>query len=231
MMWEMCGRFALWSLMRALAEEFDLEASDVGMELRPRYNIAPSQTVHVVARRDGADRLVEMRWGLVAPWSKELTSRAPINARAETVAERPTFRAPLRRRRVLVPADAFYEWRKSGGGRKVPMAIGLRSRAPMALAGIYDVWRPPEGPALESFAILTTTANALMAPIHDRMPVIVPRASRARWLDPEVQDPARLSDVLAPYPASEMEAHQVSMRVNSPANDGPELVEPVRGIL
>ena len=124
-----------------------------------------------------------------------------------------------------MPADAFYEWRKTGG-RKVPMAIALRSRAPMALAGIYDVWRQPGGTALESFAILTTTANALMAPIHDRMPVIVPRGARARWLDPEVQDPARLSDVLAPYPASEMEAHQVSTRVNSPANDGPELLEP-----
>ena len=219
----MCGRFALWSLMRALAEEFDLEGAD--FEMTPRYNIAPTQPVHVIARRDGADRLVEMRWGLVAPWSKELSSRAPINARAETAAEKPTFRSPLRRRRVLVPADAFYEWRKTGG-RKVPMAIALRSRAPMALAGIYDVWRQPGGPALESFAILTTAANALMAPIHDRMPVIVPRGARARWLDPEVQEPARLSDVLAPYPASEMEAHQVSTRVNSPANDGPELLEP-----
>ncbi len=225
----MCGRFALWSLIRALMEEFDLEEAE--LELRPRWNIAPTQRVQVVARRDGANRLVEMRWGLIASWSKEMPSGAPINARSETVAEKPTFRVPFRRRRVLVPADAFYEWRRAGGGRKVPMAIGLRSGAPMALAGIHDVWRPPGGPGVESFAIITTTANELMAPIHDRMPVIVPRDRRAMWLDPEVQDPSGLKAVLAPYPASEMEAHQVSTRVNSPANDGPELVKPVRGPL
>ncbi len=228
----MCGRFALWSLVRALMEEFDLDGPLP--DVAPRYNIAPTQQVPLVVRREGGNRLVEMRWGLVAHWSKEASSRAPINARSETAAEKPTFRTPLRRRRALVPSDAFYEWRRPrGGGRKVPMLIRLRSQEPMALAGIYDVWRPPggEGGQVESFAILTTGPNGLMAPIHDRMPVIVARGDRARWLDPELQDPAELTTILAPYPEGEMEAFEVSTAVNSPANDHPELVEPVRGRL
>jgi putative SOS response-associated peptidase YedK len=222
----MCGRFALWTLVRALMEEFGLE--EANFEPEPRYNIAPTQRVAAVVREGGRDRLVGMRWGFVAPWAKEASGIAPINARAETVAEKPTFRAAFRQHRCLLPADAFYEWRKVGD-RKVPMLVRMGSRKPFGLAGIYGTWRGPDGTEVVSCAIVTTSANELMASIHDRMPFIVPRDARAIWLDPEVRDPARLQPLMRPYPSSEMEAYQVSREVNSPSHDHPGLAKSVRG--
>ena len=148
-----------------------------------------------------------------------------INARAETVAERPAFRTALRRRRCLVLADGFYEWQKSGSRRR-PMRVVMRSGEPFAFAGLWETWRDPEGEVVPSCTIITTEANDLLRPIHDRMPVILSRDGESFWLDGGESDPAALADVLKLYPANEMEAYEVSSLVNSYVNDAPEVIEP-----
>ena len=168
-----------------------------------------------------------MRWGLIPPWTKDLSTGRPlINARAETVAERPAFRNALRRRRCLVLADGFYEWQRVGRAKR-PMRVVMRSGEPFAFAGLWERWRNSDGQVIPSCTIITTEANDLLRPIHARMPVILPRGQEGLWLDGNVKDPAALSDVLRPHPADKMEAYEVSTLVNSYANDGPEVIEPV----
>jgi putative SOS response-associated peptidase YedK len=149
-----------------------------------------------------------------------------INARAETVAERPSFRTALRRRRCLVLADGFYEWQRTGSKSR-PMRIMMASGEPFAFAGLWDAWRDPKGELVRSCTIITTAANDLLSPIHDRMPVILPREMEPLWLDHDVQDPVDLGDILTPYPAGPMKVYEVSTLVNSPSNDGPSVVVPV----
>jgi putative SOS response-associated peptidase YedK len=182
--------------------------------------------VLVVARsREDAPKVGWMKWGLV-PWFADDAKSGPraINARAETIATNRTFREPFQRRRCLVVADGFYEWRRIGTER-FPMYFRLRSRRPFVFAGVWDRWKPPAGEPLVSCAIVTCAANGLVAPIHDRMPVIVPGHERDRWLAADV-DPSAIAALLRPYPDAEMETYAVSRLVNTPKNEGPECIQP-----
>lgn len=217
----MCGRFVRFSSVDKFAELFG--ARD-GFDLSPRYNIAPTQAV-LAARNalEGGRELVALHWGLVPHWAKEpKTGYSTINARAETVAEKPAFRKAFRYRRCLIAADGFYEWRRMGSVKQ-PYYIGLEDGEPFAFAGIWEHWEG-QGEMIDSCAIIVTQANELVAPIHDRMPVILDPADYEPWMDPELQDPERLKALLRPYPAERMRAYPVSTRVNNPKNDQPELV-------
>ena len=213
----MCGRYSLTADLAELAGRFEFDGDWDAFERR--YNIAPTQEVLTVVggekRRGGF-----MRWGLIPHWAKDskIGSRM-INARAETVAEKPSFRTALRRRRCLVLADGFYEWQRVGKNKR-PMRIVMRSGEPFAFAGLWETWRDPEGTVIPSCTIITTTPNDLLKPIHNRMPVILPRDIEEFWLDDSVDDPAALTSVLTPYPDDAMEAYEVSSLVNSVANKG-----------
>lgn len=222
---DMCGRFTLSSPAEVLAEEFELAEAP---RLAPRYNVAPSQEVAFVRReRPGAARtLARARWGFVPASSETPWRRAPlVNARSETAARAPAFREAFLRRRCLVPADGFYEWRPEPGSRsKQPWLVRRRDARPFALAGL---WEPPAGGrGAETLVLLTTEPNALVAAIHDRMPVILARGAYAAWLDPACRDTARLSPLLRPCPEDWLEAFPVGRAVNDPACDGPECVAP-----
>lgn len=226
----MCGRFLLNSPAQVIAEAFGVPEP---AELAPRWNIAPGQTIAAVrapgeARGGaGARELAWLRWGLIPAWAKEAPRDARlINARAETAPEKPAFRSAFRTRRCLVPASGFYEWQATGGRAKQPFAIGVAGGGPFAIAGLWEVWRPREGPTVESCTLLTTDANALVRPIHDRMPVILPPESWEPWLDPALRDVERLRPLLRPFPAGQMTAVAVSAWVNNPRHDDPRCVEP-----
>ena len=179
-----------------------------------------------VVVRNSPNRLVEMQWGLIPSWSKEPRAQfSTINARAETITKSPVFRGPFKSRRCLVPASGFYEWRQTDQGKQ-PYCIRLKAGELFAFAGLYDVWRDGEGNELSSYTIITTTPNDLVAPIHNRMPVILQQEDEQVWLDNEA-DSARLLALLVAYPADEMEAYPVSRAVNSPANEGAELLQSV----
>ena len=212
----MCGRFLLLTSGKDIAEAFDLTGFP---ELAPRYNIAPTQPVVAVRASASGRAAALLRWGLVAPWAKD-TKQSPINARSETVAEKPTFRHALRKRRCLVPADGFYEW-AAAGSRKQPFCFRPGDGRPFAFAGLWEHWEGPDGP-LESCCILTTTANDLVRPVHDRMPVIVPERHWSAWLDAGLQEAGTLLPLLRPFPSDAMRAHPVGQLVNNPRNDGPE---------
>ena len=218
----MCGRFTLAD-PRQLALRYDLaELAD----LAPRFNVAPTQPVPAVVSTGGG-RLVHMRWGLVPSWAKDLSiGSRMINARAESLETRPAFRDALRARRCLVLADGFFEWKKEGRDRR-PFHLRLATAEPFAFAGLWDEWRAPDGALVRSCTIVTTDPNALVAPLHDRMPAILLAESEARWLDPTVQDLADLVDILQPYPSHLMETFEVAKVVNNVANDVPACVERV----
>ena len=220
----MCGRYSLIADPGDLARRFEFDGD--WLTLEPAYNVAPTQEVLTVvggeSRRGGF-----MRWGLIPHWAKNASiGNRMINARAETVGEKPAFRDALRRRRCLVLADGFYEWQRTGGAKR-PMRIVMRSGEPFAFAGLWSVWRDPDGNRIPSCAIITTAANDLLRPIHDRMPVILPRDMEEFWMDSNVDDPGALGTALAPYADEAMEAYEVSTLVNSAANDGPEVIAPV----
>ena len=225
----MCGRFTFATAQAALVELLGLDQLP---ELRPRYNIAPTQDVPVVRMvAEGEQRrrvLHLLHWGLVPSWAADPTvGNRMINARCETAAVKPAYRAAFRRRRCLVLADGFYEWKSLGRSSRQPHLIRMRDGRPFAFAGLWERWRRGEEQALESCTLLTCDSNELVAPIHKRMPVILAPEDYDRWLDPELQDPTALASLLRPYPAGEMTAFVVSPRVNSPALDDPACVEPV----
>jgi putative SOS response-associated peptidase YedK len=221
----MCGRFSLGATIR-VGQLFDLPNWP---ETPPRYNIAPSQEVPAVIqnRETGGREFRPLRWGLVPSWAKDpgIGDRM-INARSETVATKPAFRKPLRERRCLILADGFFEWKREGS-RKQPYYIKLRDSQPFAFAGLWDRWQPSDGQPLESCTILTTTPNALVQQLHDRMPVILPSSAYGLWLDRAVRDVDIVQAVLTPYPADEMLAYPVGTRVNNPAYDSPECIVPL----
>ncbi|HEX2036155.1 MAG TPA: SOS response-associated peptidase [Chloroflexota bacterium] len=232
----MCGRYTLTVDLRDIAERFGVAAdqeapagADPALAAGPRYNIAPTQLVITVAA-NGARHVEPMRWGLIPSWAKDpkIGSRL-INARAETLAEKPAFRSALRRRRCLLPSDSFYEWATVPGSKaKRPMRVRLKSGEVYAFAGLWDEWTPPEGgPAVRSCTIVTTEPNELMATFHHRMPVILSPQAEAAWLDPRISDPSQLVPLLRPYPADLMEAYPVSPAVNSIANDSAQLILPL----
>ncbi len=191
-----------------------------------RYNIAPTQSVAVVPNR--AEPQVDFfHWGLIPYWAKDPSiGNRSINARAETLASKPMFRNALIRRRCLIPADGFYEWKKNPDGTKTPVYIRLKSAKPFAFAGLWERWNSPGGSKVHSCTIITAEPNELMRDIHDRMPVILPEASYRRWLDPAEVDPSQIGKLLQSYPADEMQTVVVSRTVNNPRVDSPGCIEP-----
>lgn len=220
----MCGRYTIYTDLTQLAERFGFDSADI--DFVPSYNVAPTQSVLTVVRSEG-NRAELMRWGLIPSWAKDISiGNRMINARAETVAEKPSFRAALMRRRCLVIADGFYEWQKTATGKR-PMRIAMDDGRPFAFAGLWEVWKSPDSELVKSCTIITTGANDLLQSIHPRMPVILPRESEELWLDNSIEDGAMASQVLAPYPLPDLRAYEVSSLVNSPRNNAPELVVPV----
>jgi putative SOS response-associated peptidase YedK len=223
----MCGRFARRSTQEVLADWFGVELEDMPF-FAPTYNAAPQSTQPVVRMdRDTGKRAVALlRWGLIPFWAKDAKfGYTTINARAEEVASKPAYREALKKRRCLVPADAFYEWQRIDAKTKNPFAIALRSREPYAFAGLWERWTPKDGEALETFTIVTTDPNELMETIHNRMPVIVEKRDYDRWLEPgDAEHPP--VDLLRPYPAEKMVAWPVSARVGNVRNNDAELLEP-----
>lgn len=221
----MCGRYALYSPMEAVAVQFEAEAR---ADWTPRYNLAPTAVVPVVAAASAGRVILAHRWGLVPSWSKDPSAGARMaNARAETVAEKPSFLDAFRRGRCIIPADAFYEWQTRSGGPKQPFCFRAADGAVLALAGLREHWEGPDG-ALDTCTIITTAANALMAPIHDRMPVLLAPADYQPWLDPATS-PERLQALLRPAAAAFLVAFAVGPRVGNARNEGPELMEPADG--
>lgn len=220
----MCGRFARTTNEDKLQARFGFDDPQ-GTLLKPRYNIAPTQMHPVVVVESDRRVLKLMKWGLVPFWSKDATiGYKMINARSEGIENKNSFKNPLRKRRCLVLADGFYEWKKDKGAG-VPYFIRLKSGEPFAFAGLWDRWDKGKEP-LQTFTIITTDNNELIRPIHNRMPVILHQKDEAVWLDPELRDPEKLLTLLKPYPSDEMEMYEVSTIVNSPKNDVPECIKP-----
>jgi len=222
----MCGRFSQTASPEVIAQQFDITDSPL---FNPRYNIAPSQPI--VAIRIEPDtttrKLVLLRWGLIPSWAKDpKIGNQCINAKAETVAEKPSFRSAFKKRRCLVVATGFYEWQVRGPVKQ-PMWIGLRSNRPFAFAGLWEHWKPADGEPLETCTIITTKPNDLMAPIHNRMPVILAPTSYDQWLDPAFQNIELLKALLRPYLSEEFTAYPVSTLVNNPRHDASQCLEQV----
>ena len=225
----MCSRYTLTSPMEAVRAYFGTHRN---VQLAPRYNIAPTQPVPII-RMDtqGTRELVLVRWGLIPSWVKDPNDFATlVNARAETAAQKPSFRAALRYRRCIVPADGFYEWTGSKGARQPHLmrraANDGQARAPLALAGLWEHWLGSDGSELETMAILTTNANEFMAPFHDRMPVILTPTDFERWLDCKMGEQTSIDDMLHPPASDLLEAIAVNPKVNNPGNEGPDLHRP-----
>ena len=219
----MCGRFALTHIVglpvRFLLQSFDLD-------FKPRYNIAPTQEVPIIVR-ESPNKAVMMRWGLVPFWAKDpKIGNKMINARAETVKTKPAFRVSLKRKRCLVPATGFFEWKRTKDG-KIPHFVKMKDESFFAFAGLYDHWKDPEGNKLLTFTIITTEPNAMMGKIHNRMPVILKQEDEDMWLGNEPLSPDQLAGVFRPFPARPMEAYEISTAVNNPVNDFEDIVKPV----
>lgn len=220
----MCERFALYASPVRLKEHF---ATTNDPDLKPHFNIAPAQTVPVVRVDNAGNRVFTLaRWGLIPSWVKDTEElQQPINAKAETAAIKPMFRHAYRESRVLVPADAFYEWTARDG--RQPYLIRLRDAEPMGMGGLLETWQGPAGDII-TFTILTIEANPLMAAIHDRMPVIIRPEDYAAWIDPNLNDIIRIQSMARPYPERLMEAYPISRKIDSPQYDSPDLIEPAQ---
>ena len=222
----MCGRFTLTVDPAELQDSFN--DFTFPPQFAPRFNIAPTQPVLAIPN-DGRNKADFFVWGLIPSWAKDPSiGNRLINARGETLAEKPSFRGGYKYKRCLVLADGFYEWMKQPGTKtKVPHFIHMKDRRPFAFAGLWDEWNGPDGSQIRSCTIVTTEPNELMAPIHNRMPVILPPDAYAQWLDTAPQTRETLQPLIRPYPAEEMAAYPVSTLVNSPKNDRAECVVPV----
>jgi putative SOS response-associated peptidase YedK len=223
----MCGRYTLiaegrqWQRKLGLQEEPRLEA---------RYNIAPSELIAIVRRAHGGNHLAVVQWGLVPFWADDAKiAHRLINARGETAGKKPAFRAAMRYRRCLVPADGFYEWQETDSGKQ-PMYVRLAGGQVFAMAGLWESWESPAGEVRESATILTTEANALVERMHDRMPVIVEPEDYDRWLDPGMQKPEQVQDICRPYPAEEMGAWPVCRAVSNPRYKGADCIQPLEAM-
>ncbi len=221
----MCGRFTLYASGQLLSQTFD---APLPSDFAPRYNIAPAQSITAVRTAAGGNREITLlKWGLIPPWSKDPAIGARmINARSETALEKPSFRTAFKRHRCLIPANGFYEWQKKERSKQ-PHYVRMRDGRLFAFAGLWDRWEGVEGDAIESCTILTTGANSVLAPIHDRMPVILRAADYRLWLHPEVWDSWLLMPLLAPFPPEDMVAFPVSPRVNAPTVDDERCMEPL----
>ncbi|MBI2353557.1 MAG: SOS response-associated peptidase [Deltaproteobacteria bacterium] len=220
----MCSRFVTNIPPEVLAAIFGLREVP---QLEARFNVAPTQQVAVVRSEGDHNRLDLLKWGFVPGWSKDLSFGSHlINARSETVAEKPAFRHAIKYRRCIVPTSGFYEWSHSGD-KKQPYYIQLADHSPMCLAGVWEAWKAPDNSVLESFAILTTAANSLVEPLHDRMPVILHPDDYSLWLNHNMHDPQQLQPLFRPFPVAEMIAHQVPDLVNNPRFDSPACIRQV----
>ena len=209
----MCGRFILLTDLSVIIKSFDIQ--NVAGEYRPGSNISPGQQITAVLRKDNQNSLVNFRWGLIPSWAKDPTiGNRMINARAETIAEKPSFKNAFHKRRCLIPADGFYEWEKLGKVKK-PLRFSLKSGEPFGLAGLYETWISPEKKPVNTCTIITTEPNDLLRPIHDRMPVIVPKEQEAAWIDPDNHNQKELLSILKPYQAVEMDMSEAIMPVIS----------------
>jgi putative SOS response-associated peptidase YedK len=218
----MCGRYSITTAPEAIRRLFSYQEQ---LNFPPRYNVAPTQPIPIVRLAEGSRGYALVRWGLVPSWVKDpRTFSLLINARGESVLDKPAFRNAMKRRRCLVPADGFYEWRNEGKFRR-PFYIRPKTREPMGLAGLWETWTGPNGEEMDTAVIVTTRANRLLSALHDRMPVIVPPEAFDFWLDDKV-DATAAASLIAPAPDSLLEMHEVSAAVNKAANDTPELIEP-----
>jgi putative SOS response-associated peptidase YedK len=216
----MCGRYSL-VFIDDLGKRFRIFAPTLG--IRSHYNIAPSQVMPVIVEREHVE-MVMMQWGLIPQWVKDpMKSLHPVNAKAETLGEKPMFCGLLRNKRCLVPASGFYEWRRDGK-RKIPYYIHLKNSPLFAFAGLYDVWYDACNEAHPTYTIITTTANELVAPLHDRMPAILKQEDESRWISGDALTSDQMNSILCPYPSDEMDAYPVSSRVNSPDADDEQLI-------
>lgn len=221
----MCGRYTLFK-PEAVYSRFRVWMPEgIKREIKPRYNIAPSQYVPIIYQNEEQKNSIEiMRWGLVPFWAKDpKIGFKLINARVENVANKPSFKYSLKSKRCLVPSTGFYEWKKTSKD-KVPYYIGLENDELFAFAGLYDIWKDAEGKELKTFTIITTEPNNVLRPIHNRMPVILQREFEDLWLDVKAQDSNSLIQILKPFPDVNMKAYTVSKEVNNPANDNPHLI-------
>jgi putative SOS response-associated peptidase YedK len=221
----MCGRFTL--TVDPAETEDAFADTEFPPKFAPRFNIAPTQPVLAIPN-DGSNRADFFVWGLIPSWAKDpAIGNRLINARGETLAEKPSFRGSYKYKRCLILADGFYEWKVQPGTKvKVPHFIHMKDRKPFAFAGLWDEWHSSDGSQIRSCTIVTIEPNELMASIHNRMPVILPSDAYAQWIDPAVRTPDSLGALIKPYPAEEMAAYPVSTLVNSPQNDRPECVVP-----
>ncbi|GCF07211.1 SOS response-associated peptidase [Dictyobacter arantiisoli] len=221
----MCGRYTLFHSIQDIASTFNVPVP-VSMQITPRYNVAPTQDVVTIMHTNDQPQLALLRWGLIPSWAKEesIGSRM-INARAETLAEKPSFKRLLHAKRCLIVADGFYEWMQEPGSKvKTPMYITLKNQQPFAFAGLWDSWKNPEGEAIRTCTIITTQPNSLMESIHTRMPALLGADARDIWLDAAERDEQALLHLLGAYPAQEMEARPVSRRVNDVRYDQADLI-------
>ncbi len=223
----MCGRYTLYSDKQAIEEQFRVTVRDESL-LQPDYNIAPGAVKPVILTRGTHDREVAaLKWGLVPPFVKDLSDWKPlINARSETVNEKPSFRKAFQRKRCIIPANGFYEWKSFDNKKNIPFYIRLLDQDLFGMAGIFETHTSDDGTDLHTFAILTTEANALMQPLHNRMPVILRQDDYNVWLDPVNPRPEMLQSLLTPYPLDTMSTFKVSADVNNARNNGPELINP-----
>ena len=219
----MCGRYTLRTPVDTLVQQFEI--AEYPSSITPNYNVAPTQGVAAVIAENGKRKLEMLHWGLIPSWAKDPEiGNKMINARAETVAEKPSYRKAFKERRCLILADGFYEWQKTDSGKQ-PFYIRMEDESPFAFAGLWESWH--NGHEIRSCTIITTSPNEVAAQVHNRMPVILPPEYHELWLEPAVREPDQLLPLLRPYPVEDMEAYPVSRRVNSPSNDGPGCVERV----
>jgi putative SOS response-associated peptidase YedK len=221
----MCGRYDFFpGEFSDLRIRFNLDSNLP--DFKPSYNIAPGRDVPVIVRQGDRNVVKLMRWGLVPSWSQDPSiGNQMINARCETLDQKPSFKQLLGSRRCLVPADGFFEWARVGKG-KIPMRVRMKDRRPFTMAGLWNLWRDPDGEELYTFTIITTDSTKLLRPIHDRMPLILDPLVARQWLDPTAIDPRMISVIMQPFPSELMEAYEVSRLVNDPKNDSPACIDP-----
>jgi putative SOS response-associated peptidase YedK len=222
-----CGRFTLFATYEEIIDQFDILKAFDEYYYTESYNIAPTQKVVAIINDGRINRMGHLKWGLIPAWAKDAKIASKlINARSETVHEKPSFKKSFSQRRCLIPMDSFFEWKRIEK-TKTPMRIKMKDDSLFAVAGLWDTWQSPTGEAIHTCTILTTEPNDLMKDIHDRMPVILPKEHQSIWLDSTIHDNEQLRSLLLPFPADEMTAYEVSDKVNSPKNNAVDLIKPV----
>jgi putative SOS response-associated peptidase YedK len=224
----LCGRFTLTVTIDEILNRFDIEAFLKEESYLPNYNVAPSQSVLAIINNGAINKMGYLRWGLIPPWAKDISiGYKMINARSETLAEKPSFRTAYKKKRCLIIADGFYEWKLHEDKTKTPMRIKLKSNELFGMAGLWEHWKSPEGESIYSCSVITTGPNELMKDIHDRMPVILKPEDEKIWLDPAISKPDDLNHLLKPLDSDLMEAYEVSSLVNSPKNNTIDLIQKI----